>query len=51
MTKNFYEELGIKKNATKHEIQSAYRSLVKKHHPDAGGEKERFLAILSLIHI
>ena len=45
MTKNFYEELGIKKNATKHEIQSAYRSLVKKHHPDAGGEKERFLAI------
>ena len=45
MTKNFYEELGIKKNATKNEIQSAYRSLVKKHHPDAGGEKERFLAI------
>ena len=45
MTKNFYEELGIKKNATKHEIHSAYRSLVKKHHPDAGGEKERFLAI------
>ena len=45
MTKNFYEELGITKNAAKHEIQSAYRSLVKKHHPDAGGEKERFLAI------
>ena len=45
MTKNFYEELGIKKNATKNEIQSAYRNLVKKHHPDAGGEKERFIAI------
>ncbi len=45
MEKNFYEELGIKKNATKIEIKSSYRSLVKKHHPDAGGEKERFLAI------
>ncbi len=45
MEKNFYEELGIKKNATKIEIKSSYRSLVKKHHPDAGGKKERFLAI------
>ena len=45
MEKTLYEELGLKKNATKSEIKSSYRSLVKKHHPDAGGEKERFLAI------
>ena len=45
MEKNFYEELGLEKNATKNEIKSSYRSLVKKHHPDAGGQKERFLAI------
>ncbi len=45
MTKNFYEELGLEKNATKSAIKSSYRSLVKQHHPDAGGEKERFLAI------
>jgi len=45
MEKNLYEELGLKKNATKSEIKSSYRSLVKRHHPDAGGEKERFLAI------
>jgi len=45
MEKNFYKELGLEKNATKSEIKSSYRSLVKKHHPDAGGEKERFLAI------
>ena len=45
MKKNLYEELGLKKNATKSEIKSSYRSLVKKHHPDAGGKKERFLAI------
>ena len=43
--KNFYDELGIKKNASKNEIKSSYRTLVKKHHPDAGGEKERFIAI------
>ena len=45
MKKNFYEELGLKKNATKSEIKSSYRSLVKKHHPDKGGEKEQFLSI------
>ena len=45
MKKNLYEELGLKKNATKIEIKSSYRSLVKKHHPDKGGEKETFLAI------
>ena len=45
MKKNLYEELGLKNNATSSEIKSSYRSLVKKHHPDAGGEKERFLAI------
>jgi len=45
MEKNLYEELGLKKNATKSEIKSSYRTLVKKHHPDTGGEKERFLAI------
>ena len=45
MGKNLYEELGLNKNATISEIKSSYRSLVKKHHPDAGGKKERFLAI------
>jgi len=45
MEKNLYEELGLNKNATRSEIKSAYRSLVKQHHPDAGGKKERFLAI------
>ena len=45
MEKDLYEELGLKKNATRSEIKSSYRSLVKQHHPDAGGEKERFLAI------
>jgi len=45
MTKNLYEQLGLKANATLSEIKSSYRRLVKKHHPDAGGENDRFLAI------
>ena len=45
MAKNLYELLGLNQNATKSEIKSSYRSLVKQHHPDAGGEKEQFLAI------
>ena len=45
MTKNLYEELGLKENASQSEIKSSYRRLVKQHHPDAGGEKDRFLSI------
>tara|TARA_Y100000589_G_scaffold324695_1_gene361295 strand:- start:16493 stop:17161 length:669 start_codon:yes stop_codon:yes gene_type:complete len=43
--KNYYSELGLKDNATKEEIKSAYRLLAKKYHPDTGGNHERFLAI------
>lgn len=45
MINNLYKELGLKENATQSEIKSSYRRLVKQHHPDAGGEKDRFLAI------
>ena len=45
MIKNFYKELGLKENASQCEIKSSYRRLVKQHHPDAGGEKDKFLAI------
>ena len=45
MIKNLYKELEVKENATQGEIKSSYRRLVKKHHPDAGGENDRFLAI------
>ena len=45
MMKNFYKELGLKKNATRNEIKSAYRFLAKKYHPDTGGDNEKFLAL------
>ena len=43
--KNYYKELGLKQNATRNEIKSAYRLLAKKYHPDTGGDNEKFLAL------
>ena len=43
--KNFYKQLGLKKNATRTEIKSAYRLLAKRYHPDTGGDNEKFLAL------
>ena len=34
MTKDYYDILGVDKNATKEEIQRTYKKLAKKYHPD-----------------
>ena len=40
-----YAVLGISPQASGAEIKAAYRALVKCHHPDAGGDDERILAL------
>lgn len=45
MSKDYYKTLGVARNATKEEIKKSYRVLAHKHHPDKGGDAERFKEI------
>lgn len=40
-----YRILGVSQNASAEEIKSAYKSLVKKYHPDKGGDARKFAEI------
>jgi molecular chaperone DnaJ len=40
-----YATLGVHPGATTAEIKAAYRTLVKRHHPDAGGDQRTILAL------
>ncbi len=40
-----YRVLGVSRQASPAEIKAAFRALVKRHHPDAGGESEAIVAI------
>lgn len=44
-TNEFYELLGIGKDADENEIKKAYRKLALKNHPDKGGDPEKFKEI------
>jgi DnaJ-class molecular chaperone len=42
---NYYQTLGVDRNATPDEIKRAYRRLASQHHPDKGGDKNKFQEI------
>jgi len=42
MSKNLYSILGVSRQAETSEIRSAYKQLAKEHHPDKGGDPEKF---------
>ena len=52
--KDYYEILGVNKNASADEIKSAYRKLAKQYHPDINKAPEaqaKFKEILSRVFI
>jgi molecular chaperone DnaJ len=42
---DYYQTLGVDRNATPDQIKRAYRKLASQHHPDKGGDKARFQEI------
>merc|ERR1740139_1761821 len=44
-TNKLYEALNVEKSATPNEIKKAYHKLAKVHHPDRGGDPEKFKEI------
>jgi curved DNA-binding protein len=43
--KNYYDILGVDEKATSADITKAFKDLAKKHHPDRGGDKDKFQEI------
>lgn len=42
MSKDYYKVLGVDKNATAEEVKASFRRLAMEHHPDKGGNPEKF---------
>lgn len=42
---DYYNILGVARDSSMEEIKQAYRKLAKKHHPDNGGDEEKFKQI------
>ena len=44
-----YEALGLQRGATEDEVKKTYRKLAREHHPDKGGDAEKFKKIQTAV--
>jgi DnaJ family protein A protein 2 len=47
----YYETLGVKKDCSISDIKKAYKKLAMKHHPDRGGDEEKFKTITTAYEV
>nr|AAM93962.1 DnaJ protein [Griffithsia japonica] len=47
----YYELLGVAKDSSSSQIKKAYRKLAMTHHPDKGGDEERFKEITTAFEV
>lgn len=50
MPKDYYQILGISKDASSEQIKKAYHQLAHKHHPDKGGDEAKFKEVNEAYH-
>jgi molecular chaperone DnaJ len=51
MSKDYYDILGVKRDASESEIKKAYKKLALKHHPDKGGDTEKFQELVEAYEV
>jgi len=51
MPQDYYDILGVKKNASADEIKTAFRKKAHEHHPDKGGNAEKFKELNSAYQV
>ncbi|MFC1789607.1 molecular chaperone DnaJ [Patescibacteria group bacterium] len=50
MSKDYYQILGVSKDASQGEIKKAFHKLAHQHHPDKGGDEKKFKEVSEAYH-